>query len=101
MQTQSEIDALIARAASTALGKHTVAHISSKPGVDSDGLDAVRVMIVLSGRDDTLTGDAALSAIVNIRQALQEAGDERFPYVEFTNEYELASDADPEPDPSV
>ena len=79
MQTQSDIDVLIARAASAALGDHTIARVSSEPGVDSDGVDAIRVMIVLSGRDDTVTGDAALNAIVDIHQASQKAGDDRFP----------------------
>ena len=101
MQTQADIDALISRVASAALASHVIAQVSSRPGIDSDGLDVLRVVIVLSGRDDSLTGDAALNTIVDIRRALQENGDGRFPYVEFTNEHELASDVDPEPDPSV
>ena len=101
MQTRSEIDDLIARAAAPALGDHHIARISSRSGVDSDGLEAVRITIVLSGHDDTLSGDAALNAIVDVHQALQKTGDERFPYIDFTNEHDLASDADPEPDPSA
>ena len=101
MQTPADIDALISQVASAALASHVVAQVSSRSGVDSDGLDALRVVIVLSGHDDTLTGDAALSTIAGIRRALQENGDGCFPYVEFTNEHELASDVDPEPDPSV
>ena len=100
MQTQSEIDALIMRVASTSLGGHKIARVTSEPGVDHDGLEAVRVTIVLSDDDVSLTGDAALNTIVEMRQALQSVGDDRFPFVDFTNESELASDADFESEPS-
>ncbi len=101
MQMQPETDALIARVASASLSGHKIARVVSEPGVDVDGLDAVRVTIVLSDDDNCLTGDAALNTIVDLHQALQNVGDERFPFVTFTNESELASDADPESGPSL
>lgn len=72
----------------------------SEPSVELDGLDAVRVTIVLSNDDVAVTGDAAMNTIVDIHQALQRAGDDRFPLVDFMTEDELASDADLEPEPS-
>ena len=96
MQTAFDIDALITRVASATLKDYRIARISSEPTVDMDGVDAIRVTIVLSEGDDTITGDAALDTIVDVHQALQKAGDQRFPFINFTNEDEMASDADPE-----
>ena len=100
MQTQIDIDAIVTRVASATLKGHRIARVSSEPTVDMDGVDAIRVTIVLSEGDDTITGDAALDTIVDVHQALQRAGDQRFPFIDFTNKDELASDVDPEPEPS-
>lgn len=101
MQTRSEVDALVARVASASLGGHTITRVMSGPSVDLDGLNAVRVTIVLSNDDIEVTGDAAMNTIVDLHQALQRAGDDRFPLVDFTTEEDLASDADLESEPSV
>lgn len=101
MQTHVDIDTIVKRVASATLKDHKIARVSSESSVDSDGLDAIRVTIVLSGSDDSITGDAALGTIVDVHQALQREGDDRFPYIGFTNEDELASDGDPEPEPPV
>ena len=97
MQTSFDIDALITRVASAPLKGHKLARISSEPSVDMDGVDAIRVTIVLSEGDDTIAGDAALDTIVDVHQALQREGEHRRPFFTFTNEDELASDVDPEP----
>ncbi len=101
MQTQIDIDAMITRVASASLKRHRIARVWSESSVDMDGIDAIRVTIVLSGDDDGITGDDALDTIADVHQALQREGDDRFPYIDFTNEDELASDGDPESQPPV
>lgn len=100
MQTQSQLDALVARVTTASLPGYRVARISSEPEIDPDGLEGLRVTIVLAGDPAGLSEDAALDILVDLRQALQEAGDDRFPFVDITSESELAADADPEPGPS-
>jgi hypothetical protein len=61
-----------------------------EPTVDSQGEEALRVTLVLDpevvGR---VTGAAALDVIVEIRQALQSVGDNRFPIIDYATEQEL------------
>lgn len=67
METQVDVDALVTRVASATLRGHGIARVSSAPTVDMDGVDAIHVTIVLSEEDDTITGDAALNTIVDVR----------------------------------
>ena len=99
MQAQSDLDAMIARVASSSLRGRPVARITSKPEIDQDGLEGVRVTIVLAGDSKGVSDDAALDVIVDLRQALEKVGDDRFPFVDITSESELAADADPESGP--
>jgi hypothetical protein len=101
MQAQLDLDAMIARVASTTLSGHRLARVTCEPDVDFDGADALRVTVVLANDDIDLSGDDAANIIVDLRQALQSAGDDRFPFVDITNESELASDVDPQPEPSA
>ena len=97
MQTQFEIDTLVAPVAAASLLDHRIVRVSSQLSVDADGLDAVRVTIVLPDDDTALSDESSLDIIVDLRQAFLKAGDERFPFVDFANESELDLDADPEP----
>lgn len=92
-------DVMIAEAASASLGHHGIVGVSSAAGIGWDGEEALRVTIVLAGQGEVSSGEEALNTISGIQRALQSVGDERFPFVDFTNERDLASDADPESDP--
>ncbi|RYC31469.1 hypothetical protein D3273_13915 [Lichenibacterium minor] len=95
MDTNFDLDGLVGQVAAASLPGHRIARIATEPDVDADGLQGIRVVVVLVGDDASLSGDEALNTIVDLRQALQKAGDDRFPFVDFTNESELAADVDP------
>lgn len=101
MGIRFDLDRLVGEVATASLPGHEIATIVTKPDVDADGLEAIRVTVVLADDDASLSGDEMLNVIVDLRQALQEAEDDRFPYVDFTNESEMAADADPESGPSA
>lgn len=99
MGIQLDLDRLVGKVATTSLPGHDIASIATAPDVDADGLEGLRVTVVLVGDDASLSGDEMVNVIVDLRQALQEVGDDRFPFVDFTNESELAADADSQPGP--
>ena len=100
MQTSGDVNQIVMRVASTSLIGHVVATVSSEPAFDSDGRDAVHITVVFAEGDNSVSGDLALDTIVDIRQALQRAGEQRTAIINFTNEQELRSDVDPELGPS-
>jgi len=62
---------------------------------DSEGRDAIRITFVLkSGAAARISGDAALDILVQLRDRLGKAGEERFPIVEYATEDELAESGD-------
>lgn len=101
MDMQSDLDRLVGQVVVASLPDHRIANTAMKADIDADGLEGLRVTVVLMGDDMSLSGDEALNTIVDLRQALQKAGDDRFPFVDFTNESELAADVDPQPGPSA
>ncbi len=75
-----------------------VSRVETTLGVDQDGDEALRVLIVLNDTTaDEVTGDQALDALSNIRSALLDVGDTRFPFVSYATEDELRAIDDPEP----
>lgn len=89
----------IARKAATKhLEKGSVERVESEPATDSDGNDALRITLVLKPHTaDTLDGDSVLDTLVAIQRELREAGEDRFPIVEYATQEELEADADPQP----
>jgi hypothetical protein len=73
-----------------------VVRVESEPTFDSEGHDALRVTIVVSPEAaEKITGDAAVDTLVQIHGRLRDAGDERFPIIEYTTEAELEEIGDP------
>ena len=84
------VDQVVDKAASSALTRAVVSRVFSKPTIDSEGREALNVTVVLKqGKGGSVSGDAALSAIVRIQHDLRERGEERFPIVYFATEEEL------------
>jgi hypothetical protein len=86
----------IARDAAMAnLASSAVSRVISEATTDSEGRDALRITIVIHpdalGR---LTGDSALDTLVQIQEDLREAGEQRFPIVEYATEKELQESGD-------
>jgi hypothetical protein len=73
-----------------------VVRVESEPTFDSEGHDALRLTIVVAPEAaDRITGDAVVDTLVQIHDRLRDAGDERFPIIEYTTEAELEEIGDP------
>jgi hypothetical protein len=94
----AEINDVVNKAASTVLQPQaSVQRVLSKPAVDWTGDEVLHVTIVLGNEGvDGITGDMALDTLVGIDRALQAAGEERFPIIDYVTEEELASVDDPD-----
>jgi hypothetical protein len=87
-------DRLIQQALVSVLGANNVVRVDSRPTVDSEGRDALRISVVLSpGAVKRIKGGPALDALVNLRSRLDDMGEHRTPLVEYATEAELAQDA--------
>ena len=66
--------------------------IDTQSTTDSEGRDALRITIVLApGVAGKLKGDAVLDTLVEIQDRLRDAGEERFPIIEYATEDELTT----------
>jgi protein-disulfide isomerase-like protein with CxxC motif len=93
MQSRPAIVEVAAEVVGKRLPQARVESVNAEPTTDSEGNTAVRITIVLA--PDTarsLTGDDALDLLVAIQQALQAAGEDRLPIVQYTTSQELALD---------
>ena len=86
----------IARDVATAnLTSSAVSGIAIEAITDSEGQDGLRVTVIIRPEAiDKLTGDAALDTLVQVQKNLREAGEERFPIVEYATEKELQESGD-------
>jgi hypothetical protein len=73
-----------------------VTSVSSSPTIDSEGHDALRITIVIkSGSESKIGGDAALDTLVGIKYRLRREGEERLAIVEYATKEELEAGGDP------
>jgi hypothetical protein len=86
----------IAREVATAnLSSANFTSVLSSPAVDSEGHDALRITIVIKpAAVSKIGGDAVLDTLVQIRNRLLKAGEERFPIIEYATEKELSESGD-------
>jgi hypothetical protein len=64
---------------------------------DSEGNEALRITVVLKPEaSGKFTGDQALDLLVDVQQALQGAGEQRLPIIEYATEGELDEEGDGE-----
>lgn len=79
------------------LGAENVVRVEAEPMVDWTGAEGWRVLIVLApDAISRIPGDAALDNLVGLQKSVQRAGDERFAFVEYATEEELAAGDDTE-----
>jgi hypothetical protein len=93
-----KVNDVVNRAATATLKRQAgVQRVFSEPASDSEGIDALRITIVLKrGSADKISGDKALDTLVGIERALREAGEDRFPIIDYVTEEELESSGDTE-----
>lgn len=95
MLNRDKIIQIAHRVAAAHLGGAIVDDVMSEPTTDSQGRDALRITIVIKpGSAAKLGGNAVLDTLVEIQQELRQAGEERFPIVEYATEEELQDSGD-------
>ena len=91
-----EVTKISSEIANANLPPRGVVRVESEPTVDSEGQDALRLIIVVAPEAaDRISGDAVVDTLVQIHDRLRDAGDERFPIIEYTTEAELEEIGDP------
>lgn len=77
------------------LGADNVVRTVAEPMADWTGADAWRVLIVIApDAISRVSGDALVDNLSLLQDRLQEAGDDRFGFVEYATEEELANEGD-------
>ncbi len=95
MLAQNQIIKIANDVAMANLTSSSVSRVISEPTVDSEGRDALKIIIVINpGAAAKIKGDAALDTLVQIQDRLREAGEERFPIVEYATKEELEEGGD-------
>jgi len=95
MLDEQKIAEIAQKVASANLTSSNVTSVSSSPTTDSLGQDALRITIIIkSGAETTISGDAALDTLVGIRDELRLAGEERMAIIEYATKEELDASGD-------
>ena len=92
MLTISKIDDIVARIARRRLPAAGLERVMSEATVSSMGSEALKITLVI--KEDTVarvSGDAALNILVDVRNSLEAAGEERLPILEYATEKELSA----------
>lgn len=72
------------------LASSNVSSVLSSTAIDSEGHDALRITIVIkSGAELKIKGDATLDTLVGIKDRLRREGEERLAIVEYATKEEL------------
>jgi hypothetical protein len=80
---------LLQQALASALGRENVRRVELKSGADSQGREALRVIVAVPRHAaDKLTGKRVADGLLRLRQRLVELGDDREPLVQFIGEDE-------------
>lgn len=93
MLTLSQVDRIATQAALKALSASSLLRTLAEETTDSEGQEAILVTLVINDlQRSPVTGDDAADAIVNVRQGLQSAGEDRTVIIEFATEEDLKAD---------
>jgi len=78
-------------AAKANLGSQNVLRVESEPTTDWEGDEALSLLIVIApGVAESANDNAFLNILAQISDRLLDAGEERFPFVHYATEEELA-----------
>ena len=90
MLDTKQIDDIAKAAASANLSSTSIVSVTSRPTIDSEGDAALRITIELTpGSTSSISGEAVVKTLSQIRDRLQEAGEDRFPIIEYATSDEL------------
>jgi hypothetical protein len=88
MMDKANIEALAKDVATTTLGPGSVRSVISAPIIDIEGQEALQLTIYVDS-NLLLQGSQVINTMVEVHEALQRRGEERFPFVNFATEDEL------------
>lgn len=95
MLDPAKIVEIVGEVARSNLKSTSVTEVLVEPAIDSEGHEALRITIVVEPTAAArLKGDAVLNTLVQIQDRLQEAGEDRFPIVEYATKDELENGGD-------
>lgn len=90
MLNEKRIREIAQEVANANLASTNISSVSSSTAIDSEGYDALRIRIVInSGSEAKISGDAALDTLVGIQDRLRREGEERSTTVEYATDEEL------------
>src|SRR6266568_8146412 len=90
MIDNDKIANIATQVATANLPSQSVTSVFSAPTVDSQGNEALHITIVLAPEAvPSLSGDAVLNNLVQIKKQVHSAGEDRFPIIEYATEDEL------------
>jgi hypothetical protein len=97
MLDQQTINTIAQQVATANLSSANVTGVFSAPMTDFEGRDALQITIVLAeGSSDLIFGRKTLDTLVQIQENLLNRGEDRFAYIEYTSDKELAESGDTE-----
>ncbi|MGZ8364365.1 MAG: hypothetical protein ACXWVJ_01630 [Caulobacteraceae bacterium] len=86
----TDVDKVASRVVNKMLGAHAVEQVASEETQDAEGDDALRVIVVLtSDKTEALDDEAVLDTSLSLQTELQNAGEDRFAYVEYLTKEDL------------
>jgi hypothetical protein len=95
MLDEKRIEEIAQEVARENLASSNISSVSSSMAIDSEGHDALRITIVInSGSEAKISGDAALDTLVGIQDRLRREGEDRFAIVEYATDEELNAGGD-------
>ena len=95
MLDEERIREIAKEVASANLASTNVTSVSSSPTTDLEGHDALRITIVIkSGSESKIGGDAVLDTLIGIKDRLRREGEERLAIVEYATKEELEAGGD-------
>jgi len=95
MLDDKTIAQIATQVATANLTQQNFTSIISSSSTDSTGQEALRITIIIpAGAEKRIQGNATLSTLVQMHERLREAGEDRFPIIEYSTERELAESGD-------
>lgn len=95
MLNEKRIREIAQEVATANLTSANFSSIASSTAIDSEGHEALRIIIVIKpGAETKIKGDAALDTLVQIQDRLRKEGEERIPLVEYATKEELRERGD-------
>jgi hypothetical protein len=95
MLDDKQIAKIATEVATANLSHQNFTSISTSSSTDSTGEGALQITIIIpAGAEKRIQGDATLSTLVQMHERLREAGEHRFPIIEYSTERELAESGD-------